>query len=170
MEKKMSKTGIFYGSTTGNTEAAAKKIQSLIGNADLFDISSAAPDDFIQYDNLILGSSTWGYGELQDSWEGILQDLESLDLKGKKMALFGTGDQMSYSDTFVDALGIIEESLSKTGAELIGQWPVEGYDYNASKAEKNGSFVGLALDDDNQSSETDTRINQWVDMIKPLMN
>ncbi|MGK7929678.1 MAG: flavodoxin FldA, partial [Spirulina sp.] len=36
----------------------------------------------------------------------------------------------------------------------------------ASKAVKNGKFVGLALDDDNESDKTSDRIQKWVTQLK----
>jgi flavodoxin I len=119
-----------------------------------------------EYDVLILGSSTWGEGELQDDWYDVIDRLSGLDLKGKKVALFGTGDQKSYPDTFVDALAELKEKLAGTGAAFIGAWPVEGYDYDSSRSEEDGMFVGLALDDDNQPDKTEERIAEWVGRLK----
>ena len=163
----MAKTGIFYGSTTGNTEAVAKKIKDLLGiDADIANISSSSIEDMMKYDNLILGSSTWGMGDIQDDWSTIINKLSKADFSGKKVALFGTGDQNAYTDTFVDAIGLLYEALENSGAEFIGAWPSEGYDHSESKAVKNGAFVGLALDEDNQSEMTDERIAKWVQNLK----
>ena len=162
----MSKTAIFYGSTTGNTESAAHKIKDLLGDADIFSIGSASVDDMMKYDNLILGSSTWGYGDLQDDWEMVIKQLSDVDFSSKKVAFFGTGDQDAYSDTFVDAIGILYEALGHSKAKFIGEWPIEGYDYTESKAEKDGKFLGLALDDDTQAELTEERIKNWVAKLK----
>jgi flavodoxin I len=162
----MAKTGIFYGSSTGNTENAAEKIKGLIGGADITNIKSASVEEMKQYDNLILGSSTWGLGELQEDWEDIIIKLQQEDLSGKKVALFGTGDQESYSETFADAVGLLYEALRDSGAEIVGAWPSEGYEYSESKAEKEGMFVGLVLDEDNQADMTDDRIEEWVSGLK----
>lgn len=163
-------TGIFYGSTTGNTESAAEKIKDLLKDATIQSISTASIEDFADYDNLIFGCSTWGYGELQDEWEYFIDKLKTASLGGKKIALFGTGDQAAYPDTFMDALGIIYEALETSGAQIIGYWPKEGYTYEASRAEIDDEFVGLVLDDDNQKNLTDERIKKWVADINNIIN
>jgi flavodoxin I len=162
----MGHIGVFYGSTTGNTESAATEISEQLGNADLFDIGTTPVSKLNEYDVLVLGASTWGIGDLQDDWEDVLSDLSGLALEGKKVALFGEGDQYGYEDTFCDALGILYEALEGTGAEFVGAWPTEGYDYLESRAEINGKFAGLVLDEDNQDDMTAERIAGWVARLK----
>ena len=166
----MAKIGLFYGTTTGKTEAAAEAIQTAFGGedvVDLHDISEASASDFADYDYLIIGSPTWDIGELQSDWDGFYQDeLDDIDFSGKKVAYFGTGDQIGYADNFQDAMGTLEEKISSLGGKTVGHWSTEGYEHEASKAEKNGKFVGLALDEDNQSELTDSRISQWVAQLK----
>ena len=62
--------GIFFGSTTGTTEAAAGDIARRLGvaAADLHNVADTPADEVDRYDLLLLGSSTWGCGELQDDW------------------------------------------------------------------------------------------------------
>jgi flavodoxin I len=162
----MAKIVVVFGSTTGNTEEAATKIQELLDGADLKAVSSLSPADLEDYDVVIMGSSTWGLGDLQDDWEAALPQLSAVDMTGKKMAFFGTGDQSSFSDSFSDAMGTIYEAFKNSGATLIGSWPTDGYDYSESKAVMDGSFVGLPLDFNNQPELTDERISEWVAMIK----
>jgi flavodoxin I len=162
----MANTAIFYGSTSGNTESAAEKIKEYIGEAELINVNSADVAGMTAYDNIIIGTSTWGVGDLQDDWDVLIDQLSGLDLSGKKVAFFGTGDQEAYSDTYVDAIGILYDALQNSKAEFIGDWPIDGYNHSESKAERNGSFVGLALDEDNQPELTDQRIRQWVEQIK----
>jgi len=163
----MAKIGIFYGSTTGNTETAANKIKELFGaDADIANISASSIEDMMKYDYLILGSSTWGIGDLQDDWELMIDKLSQADFTGKKIALFGTGDQNVYPDTFVDAIGILYKALKNSNADFIGVWPKKGYDYSDSKAENNDAFVGLVLDEDNQPEMTDKRIKEWMLILK----
>lgn len=166
----MAKIGLFYGSTTGKTETAAEAIQSAFGGEDvvaLHEISDATASDFADYDCLIIGCPTWDIGELQSDWDGFYQDeLDSIDFSGRKVAYFGTGDQIGYADNFQDAMGTLEEKISSLGGKTVGHWSTEGYEHEASKAEKNGKFVGLALDEDNQSELTDERISAWVKQLK----
>ncbi|MGF1486608.1 MAG: flavodoxin FldA [Prochloraceae cyanobacterium] len=165
----MSKIGLFYGSTTGNTETAAETIQKEFGGENvvkLHNIVDAENSDFEAYDCLIIGCPTWNIGELQADWEGYLDELDSIEFNGKKVAYFGTGDQVGYTDNFQDAMGILEEKIASLGATTVGYWPTDGYDFEGSKATKNGNFVGLALDEDNQSELSEQRIKDWVAKLK----
>ena len=162
----MSKTGIFYGSNTGNTRLVAEKIGKLLDNADVRDVSNMFADEIAGYDNIIMGSSTWGMGELQNDWEPVIEKLKQCDLEGKKVALFGCGDQVSYSESFVDAIGILYDIVLQGKAEVIGEWPIDGYSHSCSHAERSGVFVGLPIDEDNQANMTDERVAKWVNSIK----
>lgn len=66
----------------------------------------------------------------------------------------------------MDALGILEEKISEQGGTTVGYWSKDGYDFNESKALRDGKFVGLALDEDNQSDLTEERIKAWVTQLK----
>ena len=161
----MAKVGIFYGSTTGVTEDIANRIAEKIDGAEVFNIDGNV-DELENYDVLLLGTSTWGFGDLQDDWQAVLDDLANLNLAGKKVAYFGSGDQGTFSDTFMDGMAIINEEISKTGATVIGNTSTEGYEFNESRAVKGDKFLGLALDEVNQSDLTDERIDAWVEQIK----
>jgi flavodoxin I len=63
-------------------------------------------------------------------------------------------------------MGMLEEKISELGGETVGYWPPDGYNFNESKAVRNGKLVGLALDEDNQSDLTDERIKAWVAQLK----
>ena len=168
----MATIGIFYGSSSDNTKGVAEKIQSALGTdtATLCDIGEASAEELNKYPYLILGTSTWGIGDLQDDWDRAISNLDDIDFSNKKVALFGTGDQEGYADSFVDAVGILYEKLAEKDATVIGSWPTEGYTYDASKAEKDGQFVGLVIDEDNQSDLTDERVTLWVDGLKKEFN
>jgi flavodoxin I len=162
------KIGLFYGTQTGKTESVAEIIRDEFGDGvvTLHDISQADTSDFDEYQYVIVGCPTWNIGELQSDWEGFYPDLDEMDFSGKMVAYFGTGDQMGYGDNFQDAIGILEEKISQRGGKTVGYWPTEGYDFNDSKALRNGKFVGLAIDEDNQSDLTDERIKAWVSQLK----
>jgi flavodoxin I len=166
---RMSKIGLFWGTQTGNTQTIAEAIQKGLGGEDvvmLYDISSADTDDFAEYDCLIIGCPTWNIGELQADWEGFYDELDSIDFNGKKVAYFGCGDQIGYADNFQDAMGILEEKISSLGGQTVGTCSTEGYEHQESKAVKDGKFVGLAIDEDNQPDLTDDRIKAWVAQIR----
>ena len=165
----MAKIGLFYGTTTGKTETAAEAIQKELGGDDvvtLHEIADAEESNFAEYECLIIGCPTWDIGELQSDWDGFYEELDNIDFSGKKVAYFGTGDQAGYADNFQDAMGILEEKISSLGGQTVGYWSTDGYEHTESKAEKDGKFVGLALDEDNQSELTDERIKKWTAQIK----
>ena len=168
----MQQVGIFYGSTTGNTETSALKIQKEFGTdkAQLFDVSEVKASDMEQFTNLVFGASTWGIGDLQDDFEAFMSEITEANLTGKKVAIFGLGDQYSYSDSFVDAIAQIYEKLNDKGCELIGKTSTEGYEYDESQAEMDGQLIGLALDEENQSDLSDSRIIHWVEELKNQFN
>lgn len=164
----MKNIGIFYGSSTGNTEEIAKQLQQEFGEetANIFNVSEASTADIEQFDNLIFGTSTWGIGDLQDDFEAFIPEISNANMAGKKVALFGLGDQYSYADSFVDAMGEIYELLQEKNCETIGETSTETYEYDASKAEKEGNLVGLAIDIENQDDKTNERISLWVEQLK----
>ncbi len=163
----MEKIGIFYGSSTGLTASIAKKIHEKLGveNADLHDIRESTAEDIAQYNNLIFGSSTWGIGEIQDDWEIFLPRLNQINFNGKTLALFGLGDQESYPDSFVDAVGVLYNEFKNSGCKLTGEWPADNYHFSFSHALQNGKFVGLPIDEETQPDKTDLRINKWIEKI-----
>ena len=163
----MSKTGIFYGSTTRNTWFVAKLIREAFGNdPKLMDIAEAQPGDIQECDNLILGVSTWGFGDPQYDWDDFLPNLDKLDLVGKKVALFGLGDQEAYHDSFANGLKALYDKVIERGGSIVGRWPLEEYDFTYSTAVSDGRFVGLIIDQDNQRHLTHERISKWVSDIK----
>lgn len=161
-------TGIFYGSTTGTNETLANDIAAAlnISDADVHNVDKASAGYVEKYDTLLLGSSTWGFGDLQDDWEGFLPQLKKVDLSGKKVGLFGTGDYESYPDTFCDALGIIYDELEGTGCEFVGAYDAEGYAVTDSRAFSDGKAIGLVVDDNNESGQTASRMQRWIEAMK----
>lgn len=165
----MSQIGLFFGTTTGKTESVAETIQKEFGGEDvvtLHNIADVEDNEFADYQYLIIGCPTWDVGELQSDWEGYFTELDDIDFSGKKVAYFGTGDQRGYPDNFQDAIGILSDKITERGGTTVGYWSTDGYDFNESKALINGKFLGLALDEDNQSDLTDKRIKAWVVELK----
>jgi flavodoxin I len=162
----MEKIGIFYGSTGGNTKSVAERLAKALGNrAELHNIENATPKMIDSYKYLIFGTSAWGIGDMQDDWEYFIYELDQVKFDGKKVALFGLGDQVLYADSFVDGLGTLYCRLPNKEV-VVGQWPIDGYKFAFSLAEKDGSFVGLVLDEENQADQTEARIMKWVKMLE----
>jgi flavodoxin I len=168
----MKKMAIFYGSDSGNTEAVAQAIAEEFTGMDVFLANIAETKDVQQlegFDFIIMGTPTWGYGDLQEDWEQFIPKLKKISLEGKTVALFGLGDSGAYPDTFVDAMAELYEVVTQCGARVIGKVPVDNYDFDSSRAVMDGHFVGLALDEDNESDLTEKRISAWVEQLKPLV-
>ncbi|MCE0493372.1 flavodoxin FldB [Vibrio salinus] len=163
------KIGLFYGSTTCYTEMAAEKIRNLIGEdiVDVYNVKESPLSLMENYDFLILGISTWDFGEIQEDWAAIWDELSKPDLSGKFVALFGLGDQEGYGEWFLDAMGLLHDELTQCGVRFLGYWSTEGYEFDSSKAITNdgSQFVGLALDEDSQFELSDDRIATWVEQI-----
>ena len=164
----MKKTGLFYSFNTRKSAIAAEKIAEALGkkNVDMVNAEEVLEETFLLYDNLILSLPTWFDGELPNYWDEFIPAIEDMNLKGKTFALFGLGNQKEYPENFVDALGIMYDILKKQGATIVGETLAEGYVFESSKALRNGKFVGLALDFDNQKKQADQKIKDWADNIK----
>lgn len=162
----MNATIVIYGSSTGTCEAIAEKIASKLG-CEAVNVQDLTADIITNHQNLILGTSTWGAGELQDDWYDGLKTLQSSDLKGKTIAIFGCGDCATYSDTFVGGMGELYNGIKDSGAHFIGSVATDGYTFDDSEAVINGKFIGLPLDDINEDDKTDIRIETWVAQVSP---
>ncbi|GAA5218371.1 flavodoxin FldB [Corallincola platygyrae] len=160
------KIGLFYGSSTCYTEMAAEKIRDQLGAdwVDLHNIKDTPLSEAANYDILIFGISTWDYGELQEDWEANWSDIDTIDLSGKIIAIYGMGDQEGYGEWFVDAMGMLHDAILPQAPTLIGYWPNDGsYQFQGSKAliADGEYFVGLPLDDETQYELSDGRISKW---------
>lgn len=165
----MNKTCIIYGSSTGTCQDLASRIAAKLGvdNANVFDAGSISAEQLEGYQNLVLGTSTWGAGEMQDDWYDGVKVVKAANLNGKTVAIFGCGDSEGYSDTFCGGMGELYNAAKEAGAKVIGQVSTDGYTYDDSEAVVDGQFVGLALDEVNEDDKTDERIDAWVAAIKP---
>lgn len=162
----MNKTIVVFGSSTGTCEAIAEKIASKLG-VEAINVQDLTADVVADNQNLILGTSTWGAGELQDDWYDGLNVLKGADLSGKTIAFFGCGDAESYGDTFVGGIGELYDGIKNSGARFIGAVATDGYTFDDSSAVVDGQFIGLPLDDINEDDKTDARIDAWVAQITP---
>jgi flavodoxin I len=160
------KSIIIYGSTTGNTKEVAVSIGNKLGSTvvDVADLSDFK--EILDYDLILLGASTWGIGDIQDDWLDNLNNLKNLDFTGKTVAFFGTGDQEGYPDSFVSGIKDLYDIVIAKGGEIIGFTDPSSYTFDDSAAIKDGKFIGLAIDSDNQNQLTEDRITNWVNQIK----
>lgn len=175
----MDKIGIIFGTDTGYTRRIAKQMAKKMGDvADKpVNINRIDVDTFQAYDAMIVGTPTYGQGTLPGratgieagSWADFLPQLAGCDLSGKVVAIYGFGDQLKYEDRFVNGMRILYEWLVGLGATVVGDWPVDGYDFAASSAVIDGRFVGLALDEKNQAMLTESRVDAWLAQVTPQL-
>jgi flavodoxin I len=164
----MSKTVIIYSYNTQKSKKVAEKIIEAFGKTKIESVNAEelTIEDFKKYDYFILSAPTWFDGELPNYWDEFVPDLEEIDLKGKKFAIFGLGDQKGYPENFCDAIGILAEIIEDCGGDLVGKVSVEGYNFELSRAVRNSIFVGLHLDQENQARLTNDRVKNWVAELK----
>jgi flavodoxin I len=164
----MSKTAIIYSFNTKKTGKIATQIQEGFEDPtiEMLNAEEITEDLFLSYDRIIMGVATWFDGELPNFWDEFVPALEDMDLTGKKFALFGLGDQIGYSENFLDGVGIMAEILEEQGATLVGFTSSEGYEFESSRALRNDQFMGLAIDYENQGSMNKERVAAWVEQLK----
>lgn len=171
----MAKVGIFFGTDTGNTRRIAKDIATTLGSiaAKPVNVRNASVADMLAFDILILGTPTYGEGLLPGlssgtattSWEEFLPTLAGHDFSGKKVAIYGLGNQKGYPTEFIDAVFYLHQQFQQCGATMMGAWAIDGYNFKASKAVVDGQFLGLALDQENQKDQTPERLAAWLNSL-----
>ena len=164
----MKSTIVIYGSSTGTCQSIAENIAGKLG-VEALDVQQLTADVINNNDNLILGTSTWGAGEMQDDWYDGVKTLKAAGLSGKTVALFGCGDCESYCDTFCGGMKELYDAAVEAGATVVGSVPTEGYNFDDSEAAVDGNFVGLALDEVNEDDKTENRVSDWVEALKPSL-
>lgn len=163
----MSKIGLIYSFNTKKTAQIAELIHKELGEiVELINAENIDGKTFTKYSNLILGVPTWFDGELPNYWDEFVPELEDLNLKKHKIAIFGNGDQVNYSENFCDAIGLMAEIVEDCGAKLVGKTSVEGYTFEHSKAIRETHLLGLALDFENQVNKNKERVSAWVEQLK----
>ena len=164
----MKKKAIIYSFNTIKTSKAVKMLAEyfLENEIELINAEDITSEKFLEYDNLILAVPTWFDGELPNYWDEFVPEIEDMDLKGKKIAVFGNGNQIGYSENFVDGIGIMANLLEQRGATIIGFTSTGGYSFEKSRALKGDKFCGLALDFENQAGKNKERIKNWADQLK----
>ena len=164
----MKKVALIYSFNSTKTAKIAERITTEWGSDELEPLNAETLDEksFLSYDNFILGVPTWFDGELPNYWDEFGPALEDMDLKGKKFAIYGLGDQVNYAENFLDAVGIMSELLESRGAAIIGATSTEGYTFEHSRAVRDHHFAGLAIDFENQPALSADRVKNWVKQLK----
>ncbi len=144
----MAKALIVYGSTTGNTEMTAGMINEVLTSKGVSVTLKNVVDATVEelgndYDLTLLGASTWGDDEIefQEDFEPFFEAMDSANLKGKNVALFGCGDT-SY-EHFCGAVDELERKMDDLGAKLVN--------------------VSLRIDGDVDDAASE--INDWAETV-----
>ncbi len=168
----MKKIGLFYSFKTNKTAQIGKKIVANFDKkeVEVIDAEEVDEEKFLSYDNFILGCPTWFDGELPRYWDEFVPAIEDMKLKGKKIAIYGNGDQKGYPENFCDAVGLLAEILESQGAEIVGFTSTDGYTFESSKAQRGNKFCGLALDFENQAKLNNKRVEEWCKQLKKEFN
>ncbi len=169
----MKSVTIIYGSNTGGTEKVAftikEKLESSL-DVKVLDVANSSQSDLEEASNLILGASTWNFGDIQDDWDAFMPVLKRAKLDGKTVAIFGLGDGHSYGDTFVDGIGTIYYAIKDKGCKVAGSVSTDGYEFSDSTALDGDHFYGLPLDEDNEPDQTESRVDAWLEAVVPEFN
>jgi flavodoxin I len=168
----MKKTGIIYSFNTVKTAKIAEKIKDAFASDEvqMVNAEDVSKEVFSSFDNLILGVPTWFDGELPNYWDEFIPDLEEIDLKAKKIAIFGLGDQKNYGENFIDGVGLMSNLIESCDGTLVGYTSTEGYHFESSLAQKGNQFAGLAIDYENQGTKNKERVAAWVEQLKKEFN
>ena len=165
----MGNVAIFFGPEGGSVNRVAKLLASKMEQQkpELILINEATAEDLARYDSIIFGISTIGrdtwdqkFGNID--WSRFMPIVSAFDFTGKKVAVFGLGDHITYAYHFVNSMGILAKAVVKNGGQLLGKVSAEGYDFQDSEALEGGMFLGLPVDEDFEPELTDGRLNAWV--------
>ncbi|MEI6139726.1 MAG: flavodoxin domain-containing protein [Mariniphaga sp.] len=165
----MSNLAIFFGPENGAVHRVAKSLASKMEsqNPELIHVNDASADDLARFDTIIFGISTIGrdtwdqkFGNVD--WAKFMPTVSAFDFTGKKVAIFGLGDHITYAYHFVNSMGILARVVIKNGGQLVGKVSPEGYDFQDSEALEGGMFLGLPIDEDFEDDKTDSRLDGWV--------
>lgn len=172
----MKKIGLFFGPLKGSVNRVADMIAQKIGTdkVEMVHVRTATPDDFRRFDRIIFGISTvgketWDASITKTDWGIFLPEVSRGDFSGKTVAIFGLGNHVTYASSFVDFMGLLARELLKTDARIVGQVPVDDYEFEESAAIIEGKFIGLPLDEDFEPELTAERIENWLETLKKEM-
>lgn len=148
----------------GRTDRAAVGVAP----GDVHDVASTDVAQLEAYEVLLLGTSTWGAGDLQDDWQDFVDRLAAKDLSGKVVGLFGCGDSYTYDTTFATDRRLYE-ALRETGCRFCGAYIPQHYHFSASMALVQGRLVGLAADQENEPEKTSARMEAWIEAMSEAL-
>ncbi len=106
------KAAIIYTSKTGNTEELALELRTHFSrriHTDLFTIDRFPLSQLHEYEVIIIGTYTWGDGEIPLEMMALYQWIEREETDSLTTAVFGTGD--SFYPNFCGAVDEFRDML-----------------------------------------------------------
>ncbi len=168
----MEKIAIFFGPLNGSVHRVARLVASKIGpdKVDLVRITEASAADLGKYSRIIFGISTIGkdtWTQKFDNvdWSKFFPVVSEFDFTGKKIAIFGLGDHITYAYHFVDSMGLLAKTILNKGGKIYGSVSTDGYTFQDSDAIVDGRFIGLPVDEDFESELTEERVTNWINFL-----
>lgn len=168
-------SAIIFGTSTGSTETIAdllaERLPEVEGPFDVETIEGSIKDFFEKYDSFIVGTPTWNTGSDTErsgtGWDEIYYgEMQHMNLQGKKVAVFGLGDQSSYAENYADATGELHDVFQNLGCATFGYTSQEGYEHEDSKAIRGDKFCGLLCDQINQEDLSEERVAAWAAQLE----
>lgn len=114
---------ILYASSTGNTEQVACLLQQNINQREFnitlksIEFEEMETDWLARYDGILFGTYTYDDGDLPFETEIFCDSLGHIDLKGKVVGVFGSGDTAYTS--FCGAVDSMKEEFQRSNATVV---------------------------------------------------
>ncbi len=143
----MSKILMLYASATGNTELMAEVMVDYLEDRNdqvvikTFDFDPIDVEEMLDYDAILIGTHTWDDGGLPYEIEDFYEQLESVDVTGKVIGVFGSAD--SFYDTYGGAVDLFYDHLENLGAVLVPQRLKVDLEPDREDIERCVKFVGM---------------------------
>jgi len=166
------KVALFYAPKGGKVDCISRIITDKARKyqIDRMCVTEVSADKILEYDKIIFGNSSIYNGSnlavVDKNWKSFLNELQKIDLTGKKVAIFGLGNHLTYPAHFVDSIGYLANFLEERNAKIYGKVVDEGYEYRDSKALRDGFFMGLPLDEETESDKSEGRIDCWLEQLR----
>lgn len=108
--------------------------------------------------------TTWDDPTWDDHFDELKEMKESNCLRGKTVAVLGCGDSKGH--TFCDGIEDLHNAFEAAGAKMVGYVDASEYDFQSSKSVRNGKFLGLPLDQENEADKSESRVVTWIEQLK----
>lgn len=118
----MAKVKIVYGSGGGNTELVCSKVSEILEKKHKVEMLKSKITDPLSikgFDLLIFASPTYGHGQLEQYFGKFIKKAKDMNLKGKKTAVIGLGDDKYDPDYFIESAKLLTNFFKEKEANII---------------------------------------------------